>query len=133
MPYYVTQDNADCDGWAVEKEDGEAIGCHDSKQSAIDQMVAVSLAEGIEPGGERYKKDDDEGRQLPDGYRPATSDDVPEGRACGNCVFFNESDVAPDGRARCDKWGEYVDGGAYCDAWSSGERSRQVARTRRLG
>jgi hypothetical protein len=55
--------------------------------------------------------------ELPDGYRSATSDDVPEGRACGNCIFFNEGDVAPDGRARCDKWGEYVDGGAYCDAW----------------
>lgn len=65
MPYYISQDNADCDNWAVEKEDGEAIGCHDSKQSAIDQMVAVSLAEGVEPGGERYKKDeDDEDRQV---------------------------------------------------------------------
>jgi len=55
--------------------------------------------------------------ELPDGYRPATSDDVPEGRACGNCLFFNESDVAPDGRARCEKWKEYVSGGSYCDAW----------------
>jgi hypothetical protein len=55
--------------------------------------------------------------QLPDGYRPATSDDVPEGRACGNCIFFNENDVAPDGRARCEKWDEYVEGGAYCNAW----------------
>lgn len=125
MPYYISQDNPDCDGWAVEKEDGEAIGCHDNKQSAIDQMVAVSLAEGIEPGGERYKKDEED-RQLPDNYRPATADDVPEGRACGNCVFFNERDVAPDGRARCDKWGEYVDGGAYCDAWQPREQSRQV-------
>lgn len=65
MPYYISQDNPDCAGWAVEKEDGEAIGCHDNKQSAIDQMVAVSLAEGIEPGGERYKKNkDDEERQV---------------------------------------------------------------------
>lgn len=55
--------------------------------------------------------------QLPDGYRPATSSDVPEGRACGNCIFFNENDVAPDGRARCEKWDEYVEGGAYCNAW----------------
>jgi len=55
--------------------------------------------------------------ELPDGYRPATSNDVPEGRACGNCIFFNENDVAADGRARCEKWDEYVDGGAYCDAW----------------
>jgi len=129
MPYYVSDSNPDCGGWAVEKQDGEVIGCHDTKQDAIDQMVAVSLSEGIEPGGERYKKDKDKDkkRQLPDNYRPATSADVPEGRACGNCVFFNETDVAPDGRARCDKWGEYVDGGAYCDAWQPRQEARQVS------
>ena len=33
------------------KEDGEAIACHKDKQSAIEQMVAVSIAEGLEPGG----------------------------------------------------------------------------------
>ena len=38
-------------GWAVVKEDGEAIACHKDKQSAIEQMVAVSIAEGLEPGG----------------------------------------------------------------------------------
>ena len=54
---------------------------------------------------------------LPSNYRPATASSVPEGRACGNCAFFNENDVAPDGRARCEKWDEYVDGGAYCNAW----------------
>jgi uncharacterized protein len=61
-------------------------------------------------------------RELPDGYRPATADDVPEGRACGNCVFFDESDVASDGRARCVKWDEYVEGGFYCDAWEPSDR-----------
>jgi hypothetical protein len=34
---------------------------------------------------------------LPDNYRPAVSDDVPEGRACGNCVFYNEDRVNEDG------------------------------------
>jgi len=53
MPYFISDSNADCSGWAVEKEDGEVIGCHDTKESAIDQMVAVSIAEGLEPGGER--------------------------------------------------------------------------------
>ena len=53
MPYFVTDQNPDCPDWAVEKEDGEIIGCHATKQEAIDQMVAVSIAEGIEPGGER--------------------------------------------------------------------------------
>jgi hypothetical protein len=64
--------------------------------------------------------------QLPDGYRPATSEDVPAGRACGNCSFFNESDVAPDGRARCEKWDEYVDGGAYCNAWEPKQQEASV-------
>jgi uncharacterized protein len=52
MPYYIS-DTADCPSWAVIKEDGEVVACHDSKESAIDQMVALSLAEDIEPGGER--------------------------------------------------------------------------------
>ena len=55
MPYFISNSNSDCSGWAVEKEDGEVIGCHDTKQSAIDQMVAVSIAEGIQPGGERAR------------------------------------------------------------------------------
>jgi len=51
MPYFVTDANPNCDSWAVVKQDGELLACHDSEQSAIDQMVAVSLSEGIEPGG----------------------------------------------------------------------------------
>jgi HK97 family phage prohead protease len=53
MPYYITDNAEGCDGWATIKEDGEVIGCHETKQAAIDQMVAVSIAEGMEPGGER--------------------------------------------------------------------------------
>jgi HK97 family phage prohead protease len=53
MPYYISNSNPECTNWAVEKEDGEVIGCHNTKQEAIDQMVAVSIAEDIEPGGER--------------------------------------------------------------------------------
>ena len=58
MPYYISQSNPDCNGWAVEKEDGEVIGCHTTKQSAIDQMVAVSIAEDMQPGGERSTRAD---------------------------------------------------------------------------
>ena len=60
MPYYIS-DTADCPSWAVIKEDGEVIACHDSKDSAIDQMVALSLAEDIEPGGERSVCEDCDG------------------------------------------------------------------------
>lgn len=51
MPYFIWDESPTCSGWAVVKEDGEAIACHKDKQSAIEQMVAVSVAEGIEPGG----------------------------------------------------------------------------------
>jgi len=54
---------------------------------------------------------------LPENYRPATSDDVPEGRACGNCRFFNENRVDEDGRAWCERWDAYAEGGSYCNAW----------------
>lgn len=209
MPYFITDESPDCAGWATIKEDGEVIGCHDSKQDAIDQMVAVSIAEGMEPGGERqsvkktkYKRaepdalevgdfvswnssggrargdvrrivrdgvinvpdsdftiegsEDDpaalirvwrpieggwratdtlvghrfstltkinplpkaDDRALPDNYRPALSEDVPEGRACGNCFFYNE-DMVQDDMAWCERWDEYVRGDHYCNAWQS--------------
>jgi HK97 family phage prohead protease len=209
MPYYITDKAQDCSGWAVTKEDGEVIGCHTTKQGAIDQMVAVSVAENLEPGGERavapnalqigdyvswnsaggrargevvrivrdgvinvpnssvnvagteddpaaliqvYEQvkggwrdtevfvahkfstltrieplpepQDEEGerRELPDNYRPALAEDVPEGRACGNCYFFNEERINDAGdKAWCEKWDDFVDGGYYCNAWQPDE------------
>lgn len=53
MPYFITDSAEGCNGWATIKDDGEVIGCHTTKQAAIDQMVAVSIAEDMEPGGER--------------------------------------------------------------------------------
>jgi HK97 family phage prohead protease len=58
MPYYIESDNPQCGGWATVKEDGEVLGCHNTKQGAIDQMIAVSIAEGIRPGGERARPDE---------------------------------------------------------------------------
>ena len=107
MPYFITDESADCSGWATVKDDGEVIGCHTTKQAAVDQMVAVSIAEGLEPGGERA---------LPDNYRPALAENVPDGRACGNCMFYDEDNVQGD-RAWCERWDEYVRGDYYCNAW----------------
>lgn len=60
--------------------------------------------------------------ELPEAYRPALSDDVPEGRACGNCVFYDESQVTADGTmAWCTYWNAPVRGDHYCDAWSDDE------------
>jgi HK97 family phage prohead protease len=112
MPYFISE-NTDCPNWAVVKEDNSVVSCQDSKDSAIAQMVALSLAENIEPGGELASS-----RELPDNYRPALSDDVPEGRACGNCFFYNEDRVNPEGdKAWCERWDDFVDGGSYCNAW----------------
>jgi len=125
MPYFITDEAPDCSGWATIKDDGEVIGCHMTKQDAVDQMIAVSLAEDMEPGGERKKHKMKKTkpvlmgyRELPDNYRPALADDVPEGRACGNCYFYDESRVNEAGdKAWCEKWDEFVDGAYYCNAW----------------
>ena len=56
MPYFVSDKQADCSGWATVKEESDGsyttIACHDTKQEAIDQMVAISISEDMEPGGE---------------------------------------------------------------------------------
>jgi HK97 family phage prohead protease len=51
MPYFISQ-TTDCPSWAVVKEDNSVVSCQESKDDAIAQMVALSLAENIEPGGE---------------------------------------------------------------------------------
>lgn len=55
MPYFITDKAEGCSGWATIKDDGEIMGCHITKQAAIDQMVAISLAEDMEVGGERIE------------------------------------------------------------------------------
>jgi HK97 family phage prohead protease len=60
MPYLISESQSDCAGWATVKEEADGayttIGCHENKQDAIDQMVAVSIAEDMEPGGEVSKR-----------------------------------------------------------------------------
>ena len=56
MPYFISDEQDDCAGWATIKidDDGtiETIGCHETMNDAVAQMIAVSLDEGIEPGGQ---------------------------------------------------------------------------------
>lgn len=56
MPYFISDTQSDCAGWATVKEESDGsyttIGCHTTKQDAVDQMVAVSISEDMEPGGE---------------------------------------------------------------------------------
>jgi HK97 family phage prohead protease len=128
MPYFIWDESPSCAGWAVVKSDGSEVACHTNKQEAIENMVALSIIEGIEPGGSYDDSDDDdeleeaEIRDLPDNYRPALADDVPEGRACGNCLFFDESRQNEAGdKAWCQRWDDFVDGGYYCNAWREDE------------
>ena len=51
MPYFISDRHPDCPGWSVVKEDGELLACAESQEAAVEQMVAVSLAEDMEPGG----------------------------------------------------------------------------------
>ena len=123
MPYFITDEADGCNGWATIKEDGTVIGCHTTKQDAIDQMVAVSISEDMEPGGERTAL-----RVLPENYRPALSSDVPEGRACGNCFFYDEDNLIEDAdglKAYCERWDDYVLGDHYCNAWQPDEEEEE--------
>ena len=78
MPYYISNEMSDCQGWATIKADTpdstpETIGCHQLKEDAIDQMIAVSLSEDIEPMGDWSERqmmidvdDDDMNEQYDD-------------------------------------------------------------------
>lgn len=56
MPYGISNKQADCEGWATVKQEADGsystLYCHGSKQDAIDQMIAASLDEDMEPLGE---------------------------------------------------------------------------------
>jgi hypothetical protein len=56
MPYGISENQTDCSNWAAVKieADGSAttLDCYETKQDAIDRMVAQSLDEGLEPVGE---------------------------------------------------------------------------------
>jgi HK97 family phage prohead protease len=117
MPYFISDTEPECANWAMVKrlDDGsyEVVGCHETKQKAINHMVAASLAEDIEPGGERL---------LPDNYRPANSQDVPEGRYCANCIFYVNG--------YCELWKEEVRDDYYCNKWE--EKPVEIMETQSL-
>ena len=76
MPYGISQNQSDCSTWATVKQETDGsfttIGCHANKQDAIDQMVAVSLAENIDPIGEVGN------RQMPEMGDESESEDTEE-------------------------------------------------------
>jgi len=52
VPYYISDSAQGCSGWATVKEDGEVMGCHTTKQGAIDQALAIAQDEGSTYEGE---------------------------------------------------------------------------------
>ena len=101
MPYYISESQSDCDGWAAVKQESDGsyttIGCHASKQDAIDQMVAVSIAEDIQPGGEvssrseELKKIERRTFQVQDVEARESDDGVL--RLSGYAAVFNDASV----------------------------------------
>lgn len=54
MPYYIEKDNAECkSGWAVTGETGFVHGCHTTKESAIQQAIAIAISTDEPFVGER--------------------------------------------------------------------------------
>lgn len=58
MPYYITDKENGCSGWAVVDQAGDAFGCHQTKADAIKQAVAISLADDEPFVGERNENGD---------------------------------------------------------------------------
>jgi uncharacterized protein len=106
-PYWISDSNGDCSGWAVEKEDGEVLGCHTSKQDAIDQAVAIALAEDSTFEGER------EARQVnlePPAYMRASARrglEWHENGLSGDGIVddtIREARAMANGNVTADKW-----------------------------
>ena len=53
MPYFITKNHEECSGWAVVDDGDGYYGCHTTKQSAIDQAVAISISDEEPFEGER--------------------------------------------------------------------------------
>ena len=46
MPYHIESDNAECQGFAVVKDDdGEVVGCHRTETQALRQIAALYAAD----------------------------------------------------------------------------------------
>lgn len=97
MPYSIVTDHPECEAYAVIKDEGrELMGCHRTIDQAEAQLTALNIAEYGD-------------RALPENYRPASSDDVPEQRNCGNCVYYEAG--------YCSLWDANVQADYYCNRW----------------
>jgi HK97 family phage prohead protease len=112
-----------------------AAGDDEGRKDAVKKAMAQAIAIGDIDTERAITVDELEARApgdvitrvLPDNYRLALEDDVPEGRACGNCVFYNEA--KRDGETVwCERWDDWVRGDYYCNAWQSNEETNTDSR-----
>ena len=104
MPYFITKESEECAGWAVVtvyEGQTNVVGCHLLKQDAIDQMVAVSEEEGIEPGGnldeiEESVEDDTEAGYMEDDEEEKASANVVRLASAPKWVTFSGNQVTLD-------------------------------------
>jgi uncharacterized protein len=104
MPYFITKESEECAGWAVVtvyEGQTNVVGCHLLKQDAIDQMVAVSEEEGIEPGGnldeiEESVEDDTEAGYMEDDEEEKASGNVVRLASAPKWVTFSGNQVTLD-------------------------------------
>lgn len=101
------------DGYPSNGRIAWALWGGDAGRSWAENIVAQNREEDEE---DEYDYGD---RALPENYRPATSDDVPDGRNCGNCIFFEEN--------YCTKWDAQVVANYYCNAWAMIETRKKKA------
>jgi hypothetical protein len=104
MPYSIETNNEACaNGYAVLKDDdGTLIFCHKTRREAVAQIAALNINENY--------------RALPNNYRPASSDNVPAGRRCGNCSYFAAN--------YCSLWDAKVMASYYCNKWQGSAEDR---------
>ena len=83
MPYHIESDNAECQGFAVVKDDdGEVFGCHRTETQALRQIAALYAAdEEMEDDDDDDLEDDDnmEGRAAPYTPTQAMVDEAQQG------------------------------------------------------
>jgi uncharacterized protein len=135
MPWHIETDNPECaGGFAVVKDDdGQVVGCHESEESAQDQLTALNIAEsgdeerdddypGLTPRqkmlAEKYEKAAELFGQFdqgtgPDGAHYMSADENPfseDGLNCAQCVAFR-------GGGACEWVAGEIDPGGLCKLW----------------
>jgi hypothetical protein len=125
MPFAGYEDFDDCVRQNQDKESPEGY-CSIIEQQAKDDSDTTATIPRVRfqivPIVDESNVSESEAFALPTNYRSALTDDVPEGRACGNCAFYDETKVDESGeKAYCTKWDDFVDGGFYCNAWQTVE------------